>query len=164
MHDTRRVGRRHQFTGLGRGHRERLVRHHVFAGTNHREVHGVMQVVGRRIVHDLDVGVGNQRLRTAVGLRHVQLVGLLARRRLAARRNGYDIHVPEAPHGVQVMRADEASPDESHPDSCQRALLVRLQASGFRLRASGFRHEASSIRHQALGINQTFPAFISSLR
>ena len=102
---------------------------------NRRGVDREVQVVGRRVVHDLNVGIVEQRLVAAVGLRHAERLRLLLRRRLAAARNRDDVHEPETPHGVEMMRADESGPDESHADTLQSALLVGLQATGFRLLA-----------------------------
>ena len=53
---------------LGRGHRQRLVRDDVLALGDRRRVHRVVQVVRRRVVDDVDVGIVEQRLVAAVGL------------------------------------------------------------------------------------------------
>ena len=51
---------------LGRRHRQRLVGDDVLALRDGGRVDGVVQVVGRRVVHDVDVGIVEQRLVAAV--------------------------------------------------------------------------------------------------
>ena len=92
-----------------------------------RQDHRHVQVVRRRVVHDVDVGIGDQRLVAAVRLRHAERVGLPARRRVAARRDRDHVDEAESAHGVDVVGADEARADQAHADACHQ--LVGLQAS-----------------------------------
>ena len=50
-----------------RRHRQRLVGDDVLAFGDRRGVHRVVEVVRRRVVHDLDLGIGEQRLVAAIG-------------------------------------------------------------------------------------------------
>ena len=98
-----------------RRHRQRLVRDDVLALGDRRGVDRVVEVVRRRVVHDLDLGIGEQRLVAAIGPARPERLRLLVRRRLAAARDGDHVHVPETPDGIHVMRAHEPRTDNPHP-------------------------------------------------
>ena len=116
-----------QLLRLGRRHRQRLVGDDVLALGDGGRVHGIVQVVRRRVVDDVDVRVVEQGLVAAVRLRHVQRVGLLARERLVHVGDGDDVHVAQPPHGVDMVRADEPDADDAHSESlhvlCLRAVF-----------------------------------------
>ena len=116
-----------QFPGLGRGHRQRLVRHDVLAGRNRRHAHRVVHVVGRRVVHHVHIRIGQQRLVAAVRLRHAERLGLLLRQFIVEVGDRDHVHEPESTHRLQVMRTDEPRPDQTHPDSLHRTLLTKVQ-------------------------------------
>ena len=82
-------------------------------------VDGVVQVVGRRVVHDVDVGIVEQRLVAAVRLACAERLGLALRRRLAAARHGDDVDVPEASNRFHMVRPDEPGAHDAHPDAFQ---------------------------------------------
>ena len=86
-----------QLLRFRRRHRQRLVRDDVLALRDRRGVDRIVQVVRRRVVHDLDVGIVEQRLVAAVRLARAERVRLLLRRRLAAARDRHDVHIPEPP-------------------------------------------------------------------
>ena len=82
-----------QLLRLGGRHRERLVGDDVLALRDRRSVDRIVQVVRRRIVDDLHVGIVEQRLVAAVRLARAERVRLLLGRRLAAARDRDDVHV-----------------------------------------------------------------------
>ncbi len=105
-----------QLLRLGRRHRQRLVRDDVLALGNGRGIDRVVQVVRRGVVDDLNVGIVQQRFVAAVRLARAERLRLLLRRRLTAARDRDDVDVAETPHGVDMMRPDEARTDDSHSD------------------------------------------------
>ncbi len=72
----RRVEQRARFGG---GHRQRLVGHDVFAMGERGHDDRRVQIVGRRVVDDVDVRIARERFVAAVGLRNAERVGLAAR-------------------------------------------------------------------------------------
>jgi hypothetical protein len=129
MHDARLLRLVDQLLGFRGGHRQRLVGNHVLFLRDRGGIHGVVQVVRRRVVHDLNGRIVEQRLVAPVGLGNAKRVRLLLRRLLAAAGNRQDVHEPETPHGVHMMRADEAGADDAHPDTfhavLQSAAIIR---------------------------------------
>ena len=107
--------------GIFRIQRERLVRNDVLSMRQRRHDDGNVQVVGRRVVHDVHVGIGSQRLVAAVRLWDAQRVGLRAGRAIGARRHRDDIDEPETPHRIDVVRPDKSRADEAHPDPAHGA-------------------------------------------
>ena len=103
---------------FGGRHRQRLVRDDVLAPGQRGRRHLVVQVVRRRVVDDLHVGVvdrapGSCRIR--VGRPSASAFALA--RRVAAAGHGHDVHEAEPPHGIDVMRPDEARTHQSHSNS-----------------------------------------------
>ena len=128
--DARLRGLIEELLRLGRGHRQRLVRHDVLALRDRRGVDRVVQVVRRRVVDDLDVRIVQQRLVAPVGLRNAERFGLGRRRSLVAARDADDVDEPQPPDRVDVMRADEARPDNPHPDPFHREPPVFDMSNG----------------------------------
>jgi hypothetical protein len=58
------------------GGRERLVGHDVLARGERGPNHRTMEVIRRRVVNDVHVGIGRERLVVVVRRRHAQRVGL----------------------------------------------------------------------------------------
>ena len=63
----------HELPRLGRGQRERLLAHHVAIGGEDLLDLGVVQLVGRGDVDDLDCVVGEQFVQGCIGARQAQL-------------------------------------------------------------------------------------------
>ncbi len=87
-------------------------------GVDHRAVHGV----GRGDVDHVHRGIGSQRLVAGVRLGNVERLRFCLRRRLGARRNRDDVDEPEPAYGIDVMSADEAWTDKSHPEPSRHAV------------------------------------------
>ena len=117
VHDAGVARRVEQSARIARRHRQRLVGDDVLAPRERREDHGHVQVIRRRVVHDVDVGVGDERLVAPVRLRHAERIGLLPGGRLAARGNRDDLDKAEAADRVDVMGADETRAHEAHADT-----------------------------------------------
>ena len=118
---------------------------------------GVVQVVRRRVVHDLDVGIVEQRLVAAVRLARAERLRLLLGRRLAAPGDRDDVDEAEPPDRIDVMRPDEAGADETHPDpfhgvhsqhSYQTSAIsnISYQLSAISRQFTNFRARLSGIR------------------
>ncbi len=105
-----------ELLGFRRGHRQRLVGDDVLALGNRRRVDRVVQVVGRGVVHHVDVGVVQERVVAAVGLRHPERIRLRSGRGVAAAGNGHDVDEPQPPDRVNVVRTDKAGAHDAHPD------------------------------------------------
>ncbi len=97
--------------------RKRLVRDDVLAMCESRHDDRNMQMVRRRVVDNVNVGVRRERFITAVRLRNPQRIGLFSRRRFCTRRHRHDIHKAQAADGVDVMRTDKPWADQSHPET-----------------------------------------------
>ena len=69
-----------QIARLGARHGQRLVGNDVLAGGNRRSVHARVQVIRRRVVHHMDVRIGDERIERPIGLRCAERGGLGARR------------------------------------------------------------------------------------
>jgi hypothetical protein len=106
-----------QRIGFRGGRGERLLRDDVLAVRERGADDGAVQEVRRRVVHDVDVRVGGERLEAAVGLRHAERVGLGARQALVGVGDRHDVDEAEAAHRVDVVGADEAGPDQSHAEA-----------------------------------------------
>ena len=117
VHDAGLLGRAPQVARVVGGHRERLVGDDVLAPRERSLDHRNVEEVRRRVVNDVDVGVGNQLFVAAVRLRDAERVGFRSRRFLRARGDRNDVDEPEASHGVDVVDADEAGADEAHSDA-----------------------------------------------
>ena len=78
-----------------------------------------MQVIRRRVVHDVDVWVVEQRLIAAVRLACAERLGLALRRGLAAAGHRDDVDVPEASNRFHMVRPDEPGAHDAHPDTFQ---------------------------------------------
>ncbi len=65
-----------QFPGFDGGHGQWLFGNNVFARGDDLFTDGEMEVIGRAIMDDLDVLIGQERIHTAVRFRDVKLVGL----------------------------------------------------------------------------------------
>jgi hypothetical protein len=117
VHDAGLPGRLVQLLRIRRRHRERLVRNDVLAALQRGQHHGHMQVIRRRVVDDVDVGIGDQRLVAAVGLGHAERVGFPPRRRLGRSGDGDDIDEAEPADRVDVVSADEARADQAHSNA-----------------------------------------------
>ena len=102
---------------LGAGHRQRLVGHDVLAPGDRGTGHRVVQVVRRRDVHDVDTGVVEQRLEATVASRNTERLRLVASRGVARGGKRHDVDEAQPPYGVDVVRADEAGADKTHPDA-----------------------------------------------
>ena len=150
-----------QLLRLGGGHRQRLVGHDVLALGDRGGVDRVVQVVRRRVVDDLDVGIVQQRLVAPVGLARAERFRLFLRRRLAAARDRHDVDVAETPHGVDVMRSDEARPDDSHTDPFHVASPPMREENGRRSILHECREETevtgSQRRNEANGDERRVP-------
>jgi hypothetical protein len=138
VHDAGFLGRLVQLPGVRRRHRERLVRNDVLAVLQRGQHHGHMQVIRRRVVDDVDVGIGDQRLVAAVVLGHAERIAF---RRADARsmRDGTTDEAQPA-DGVDVVSADEAGPPG--PSQCvtpapahgAAALHLSTDCRGLRIR------------------------------
>ena len=93
--------------GLGGGRRERLLADDVLAGRERRRRQRGVQVVRRADVDDVDAVRGHRLLGRAVGVRHAEAGGRLARA-LGARRGHADDLGPGQARGAHVDGADEA--------------------------------------------------------
>ena len=113
---------------LRRRHRQRLVGDDVLALGDRRGVDRVVQVVGRGVVHDLDVRIVEQRLVAPVGLRGAQRLRLRLRRGLAAARDRDDVDEAEPPDRIHVMGADKPGAHDTHSDSFHTCLQLRALA------------------------------------
>ncbi len=98
------------------GHRERLVGDDVLPLGDRGRVDGVVKVVRRRVVDDLHVRVVEQRLVAAVRLGDSERLRFRGGRVLVTGRQGDDVHEPQPPHGVHMMRSDKPCADDPHPD------------------------------------------------
>ena len=92
----------------------------MLARPDRRGVDRVVQVVRRRVVHDLHVRIVDQLLIAAVRLLDAERIRLRARRRRAAARHRHDVDEAETPDRVDVMRPDEAGADQTHPDAFRK--------------------------------------------
>ena len=117
MNDARAVGGVQERLGIRRGHRERLFRHDVLASCDRRGRDRVVQVVGRRNVHDVNIRIVEQSLVVAVALRDAQAIRGLPRRRLIRTGKRHDVDKTQATDGIHVVRAHEACADKTHPDA-----------------------------------------------
>ena len=116
---------------LRRRHRQRLVGDDVLPLGDGRGVDRIVQVVGRGVVHDLDIRIVEQRLIAAVGLRGAERLGLRLRRSLAAPRDRDDVDEPEPPDRIHVMGPDKPGAHDTHADSlhtCLRSAPAFLRA------------------------------------
>jgi hypothetical protein len=106
------AGRRegHQLRGLLRSDRERFLADHMPPGREDRLDLRVMQVVGRRDVHHLDRGVGEQVVQAAIRHGHPQASSTRGRA-LARRAEDAVDRDPEAPKRLDMDRADEPGAD-----------------------------------------------------
>jgi hypothetical protein len=79
-----------------------------------------VQVVGQRVVDRLDLGIGQQRLVGAIGLRDAELLGRRLGPRLVARRDAGDDDALGLQHGrddflhADLGRADDAPDHRFH--------------------------------------------------
>ena len=87
-------------------------------GQDHRHV----QVVRRRVVNHVDVGIGDQRLVAAVRLRDPERVGLSPRGLLGAGRDRDDVNESQATHRVDVVHPDKARADQTHANACRHSV------------------------------------------
>ena len=116
MHDASACRGVEQAAGLGSSHRQRLVRDNVFVMGERRHDHRRVQIIGRRVVHDVYVRIARERFVAAVGLRHPERVGLSSRRFLSTARDRNDVDEAKSPHRINVVHADKARADEAHAD------------------------------------------------
>jgi hypothetical protein len=87
-------------------------------------IHFEVQVIGRAIVHDLNVRVGQQLVIVAVGLRNRELIGLPLSEVLPPLGDGGDFDVAEPAKGLNVRRANETSADDACFDSLHDGWFV----------------------------------------
>ena len=111
-----------QLLGFRRGHRQRLVRDDVLALGDRRRIDRIVQIVGRGVVNDLDLGVVQQRFITAVRLARAERLRLGFGRGLAAAGHRHHVHEPEPPDRVHVVGSDEARSHDPHADSLHTCL------------------------------------------
>jgi cytochrome c oxidase cbb3-type subunit III len=91
-----------------------------------------VKMVGRGVVDHLHVGVVDQRLITPVAAPRAERRGLRAAGLLTAAGDGNDVDKAQTPDGIDVMRPDEAGPDQTHPDPLHGVIiLVRFMARPF---------------------------------
>ena len=83
-------------------------------GQDHRHV----QIVRRGVVHDVHVGIGDERLVAAVRLRDAERVGLASRRRLGARRRW---RRRRRSRGAGPRRCDGRRRSRGRPGPCRSA-------------------------------------------
>ena len=102
---------------FARRHRQRLVRDDVLAFLQGGGRDFVMQMVGRGVVHDVHVGIVDERLVAAVSLPRAERLRLLCPRCFAAAGHGDDVDEAETPDGVHMVRPDEAGAHDSHSDT-----------------------------------------------
>ena len=117
VHDAGLFGRLVQRLRIRCRHRERLVRDDVLAVLQRGQDDRDVQVIRRRVVDDVDVGIGGQRLVAAVGLGHAERVGFSTRRRLGRSGDGDDIDEAQPADRVDVVSADEARADQAHSNA-----------------------------------------------
>ena len=103
--------------GIRSGHGERLVGDDVLASGERRGNHRVVQVIRRGVVHDLHVGIVEQRLVIPVAFRNAECLRLLMGRRVARARQRHHVDEAESSHGIDMVRPDEPGAHEAHPDS-----------------------------------------------
>src|SRR5262245_23416580 len=104
-----------QFPGLGCGGRQRLIRHDMFAFCQGRGDDGVVQMIRSCDMHDLHVGVINQRLVVPITPSYPKLLRLSPSGLLAASSNRDDVYETQAPDCIDMMRPHESRADNSHP-------------------------------------------------
>jgi hypothetical protein len=109
-----------------RRRRQRLVRDHVLAFRQRFGRDRVMEVVRRRDMHHMHVGIRNERLVSSVALARAQLLGLLSSRFFRASGHRDDVDIAETPHRIDVVRANEARADDPHAYSFHQISLISL--------------------------------------
>jgi hypothetical protein len=100
--------------------RERLVGYDVLSMRQRRHDDGHVQIVGSRVMDDVDIRVRGQCFVAAVCLRHTERVRFRACRPFRARGHGNNVDEPEAPYRIDVMRAHEPRADEAHSNPPRR--------------------------------------------
>ena len=100
---------------------ERLVRNHVLLRVECRADHRAVQVVGRRDVDDVDVGVGDEGLVGGICLWYIERVGRRTCGCLAAGRDRHDVDEAETTDGVEVVPAGETGADQAHADAAHQS-------------------------------------------
>ena len=75
-----------------------------------------VQVVGRRVVNDMNVGMCGQRFITPVRLWNPQRIRLLSGGCLCTGRHRHHINKAEPANRIHVVSADESGPHEAHPN------------------------------------------------
>ena len=75
-----------------------------------------MQIVRRGVVNHLNVRIVEELLVAAVRPACAERFRFPVGGRLVAARDRDHVDVAKTPHGVDVMRADEARTDDTHPD------------------------------------------------
>jgi hypothetical protein len=89
----------------------------VLAGGNRRRVHTRVQVVRRRVVNDLNVRIGDERVERPVRFGRAECGGLGSCLGLARSRHGDNIHEAKSPDSVHMMRTHEARAHNSHSNA-----------------------------------------------
>ena len=123
VHHARLLRQRHQLARLVRGHAQRLFGKHVLARPQDLAVNLRVQVVRRAVVHHVQIGVREQFLNAAVGMRHIQGSRLFLRLRRRAVAQGNHLHKTEASKRLDMRRADKPAAD--NPDVNHACLLPR---------------------------------------
>jgi hypothetical protein len=134
VHEPGALGERHELGGLARVERERLLADHVLARLQHRLDLRVMEVVGRRDVHDVHARVLEHRLEAVVGLGQPGGARLLPRA-LRCRAHHAEHLDAEAAQRVDVDDSDETGAHHRGTQAAQTLGSLRVDMTGCRDRA-----------------------------
>ena len=153
-----------QLLRLRRGHRQRLVGDDVLAFGDGRGIDRIVQVVGRGVVHDLDVRIVEQRLVAPVGLRGAERLRLGPGRCLAASRDRDNVDETQPPDRIHVMGTDKSGAHDSHADSLHTCLHSAPWRAGYCNARRGARRARPSIPNSQLPTPTTAVPTLDALR
>jgi len=94
----------------------------MLAGRERCQGDGKMQVIRGGIVNYLHIRVCQQGMKVAVSAVDFVLASLLVGGLLRGAGDGDNIHVPEAPDCIDMVRCDKTGADQAHANFLHRAL------------------------------------------